>query len=150
MQQDAGSGMPQAVNLLVTLDKAQLLPICLKCQQPVDPCTKGTRLVGKQPPTFKCSQCCTKQVQLSQLFGSWPIPEFTTLSDHEQTKFWREGVSGKQNLKSSVEQILLKKQVDEEHAAIEGPFLPLTVWAQQGYDTDRIAAKAKMEMQRWR
>ena len=75
-------------------------PVCQKCGYKVDPCGSGVRLIGKQPPTFRCAKCCTKQVQLTQLFGSWPIAEFVHMSAEDQQTFWADNATGFENLKN--------------------------------------------------
>ncbi len=115
------------------LDRRPVLDTkCMKCRHPVDPCAKGTRMVGKRPPTWKCSRCNCMHSQLSQLFGMWPIAEFSVLSEGEQTKLWNEAGSGKENLKRAVQDILLKRQTDADFAEMAGPLLSLSVWSHQG------------------
>ena len=95
-------------------------PVCLTCGYKVDPCGQGVRLVGKQPPTFKCAKCSTKQVQLTQLFGSWPITEFVELSAEDQQAFWAGRTTGAENLKHG--RCLCKRFTETESAAREGQF----------------------------
>ena len=56
--------------------------------------------------------------------------------------FWREEPTDKEGLKRAVEKHLVRKMVESRIAKYEGPFLPLKVWAQQGYNEDDIKARA--------
>ena len=121
-------------------------PYCTKCGYHVDPCSKGVRVISKTPPTFKCQKCNSMQCTLHKLFGTWPLDEFKALGEETQQKFWREAGGSREGLKQSVEQLLVRKVVEKKFASEAGPFLPLSVWATQGYNTDDIAARASMEV----
>jgi len=77
-------------------------PRCTKCGYTVDPLEKGTKLISKQKPTWNCRRCNAHTVQLQQLFGSWPLPEFRELPEAEKTRFWQETAHTKDDLKNNL------------------------------------------------
>ena len=78
---------------------------CKRCRKLVDPIKKGVRLVKKtHPQEWQCPECNSKLVTLTNLFGSWPIEAYHSLSDLEKTSFWQQSSSGRQALKEAVEQ----------------------------------------------
>ena len=97
----------------------------------------------KTPPQFMCSVCNTKTTMLNRMFGTWPLPEFRDLQPDVQQSFWQSRANDKEALKRSVQDILVSRLVETELAKQEGPFLPLSVWASQGYNVQDIAARAK-------
>jgi hypothetical protein len=120
-------------------------PFCTKCGYVVDPVMKGVRLMKKSPPTFECSVCNSKSTMLHRMFGSWPMADFKELGLLEQQAFWRSSTSSKEGLKRSVEQHLLTRLVEVQCAKDAGPFLPLSVWSQQGYNVADIERRALFE-----
>lgn len=100
---------------------------------------------SKSPPTFRCAVCNCKQVGLTKLYGSWPIAGFRDLDEETQRQFWKEGGTDQASLKRSVEKFLIRRLVEASMARTAGPFLPLSVWANRGYNTEDIEQKAKKE-----
>ena len=125
---------------------ANVEPFCSKCGYTVDPLQRGVRLLTKTPQSFQCAKCNSKQVMLTQIFGTWPLADFKSLSDDVKQQFWRQTASDKTSLKKAVEHHLVNRLVETRLASEAGPFLPLLVWAQQGYDVMAIKLGAAMEM----
>lgn len=86
------------------------------------------------------------QCTLHKLFGTWPIDEFKALDEETQKKFWQEAGGNREGLKKTVENLLIRRVVETQFASEAGPFLPLSVWATQGYNTADIEARAPMEL----
>jgi len=105
---------------------------CTKCGFHVDPCAKGVRLMGKTPPTWRCAKCCTKQVMLHRMFGTWPLDDFKELDGDTQRAFWQSTGTDVVSLKKAVEHTLVRKLVEREIASEQGPFLPLAVGRTKG------------------
>jgi hypothetical protein len=82
---------------------------------------------------------------LNRMFGKWPIDGFRMLSPQQQRDFWASTTSSLASLKKMVEDTVVSKMIDEELSKLEGPFLPLSVWASQGYDTKLIEQTAAKE-----
>ena len=78
------------------------------------------------------------------MFGTWPIPEFKKLSEQTQLDFFKNSDSSVKHLKNSVEQLLVQQLIEKRTMSEQGPYLPLTVWAAKGYDTEAIESKAPM------
>ena len=98
------------------------------------------RVVSKTAnPTFRCGGCCVKLVQLTRGLGSWPPKSFAALPEATKQAFYSDmdgmnGFSACQMAKKFVE----AHQLREEFFAEGGEFLPLSVWAQRGFDAARI------------
>ena len=74
------------------LDVAPPLPsqhLCTHCRRPLDVSQKGHIITRKHPPTYKCAICNCRHVTLTRQFGTWPLEEFTYLSDEEQSLFYK-------------------------------------------------------------
>jgi len=121
-------------------------PCCSKCGFSVDPVAKGVRLLSKSAPSWLCGKCNSKQVQLTRMFGTWPLTEFQGIPADAQKTFWREPCGDGTSLKRAVEKHLVTNLVETKLASDSGPFLPLSVWSAKGYDIHDIEAKAKKEL----
>ena len=66
------------------------------------------------PPSTKKK---TKQVQLTQLFGSWPIAEFVQLTAEDQQTIWADNATGFENLKQRLQDLLLKRYTETDIAS---------------------------------
>ena len=108
-------------------------PYCHLCKAEVDPLSKGTRLLTKGAPHFRCGTCQCKCSTLSTMFGGWPIDHYRELSPIEQTNFWKQSTTGKENLKQMVEKLVIYKQIKQRWEQSAGDYLPLGVYAARGY-----------------
>ena len=98
------------------------------------------RLVSKtHGRSWRCSGCHVKTTQLYRRFGSWPTAEFEALDEHTRQSFMAslQGLDGPTAVAKAAE-LLESYRVDEEIFQDGGEFLPLSVWAQKGFDTSRI------------
>ena len=113
---------------------------CKRCKKPVDPIKKGVRLVKKtHPQEWQCPECNSKLVTLTNLFGSWPIEAYHSLSDLEKTSFWQQSSSGRQALKEAVEQKIVFKQIKQLVDSNVGKFLPMEAWVRKGWTPEAVA-----------
>ena len=114
------------------------MPTCSRCKVQVDVLKQRVQI--KSRSNMVCPSCNSKGVALSRAFGKWPPRSFANLSSDWQTKFWKDvaGVKGSEALKELVVQSITTKRVEEESCKFGGSFLPLSVYAQQGYDTAMI------------
>ena len=113
-------------------------PICQKCNCECDPLV--ARLTSKMAGTWVCKVCHCRQAQLSRMTGAFPNAEFKQLSAEEQAMFWKsiKPLADSANLRGHLVEILVKRRVDSLTSIITGSYLPLSVYKQQGYDTDQI------------
>ena len=63
--------------------------LCTHCRRPLDLSQKGNRFARKHQPTYNCAVCNSRHVTLCRQFGTWPLEEFTYLSDEEQSLFYK-------------------------------------------------------------
>ena len=91
------------------------------------------------PQEWQCPECNSKLVTLTNLFGSWPIEAYHSLSDLEKTSFWQQSSSGRQALKEAVEQKIVFKQIKQLVDSNVGKFLPMEAWVRKGWTPEAVA-----------
>ena len=118
-------------------------PICGKCGEVVD-VDDAYPIKGMR---FKCKVCNTRCTQLSNICGSWPSQEFKGLNELEQQMFYQQakGKSTKKELEAFIVDTYARKKISSKSVGKQGEFLPLSVWAQRGYDPERIRNFSKAE-----
>jgi hypothetical protein len=121
-------------------------PTCKKCNMMVDTVKSGTRLIRKTPPVWQCGSCSSKHVMLSRIFGTFPLPDFVALSDAEQTAFWKDTPGDVNGLKKAITETLTNSLVERTESVTKGKYLPLPVYAKQGFDTDLIEKDCNMKV----
>lgn len=101
------------------------------------------RLIGKTAgcKNYRCSVCRTKITQLWRDLGSWPPQQFVAESLEKKQAFMKSlhGLGGK-DAATKARQFLENKHTKERAYKHGGAFLPLSVWAKQGYDVENIEA----------
>jgi hypothetical protein len=122
-------------DLVGTLTSAR--PICQKCQVEVDP--YKAQIKSKGGMKYTCNICNAKCTAISRLFGRWPAEEFAELTQEELVEFWRKAKNaGTQQLRMLLVDSVVNRRVNKAEATVKGSYLPLSVYAQQGYDTELI------------
>lgn len=116
-------------------------PKCSKCHSVLDPLRAQISSKGGQ--RWKRAKCNTRHVQLIRIFGGWPSPEFRSLTESQQVAFWQEEVAGTKALERLVVDTLTNQRIERRSAAQEGQCLPLSVYAQQGYNVSDILNKCQ-------
>ena len=122
------------------------LPLCVRCKTPVDPCNEKVRVATKSPPAFYCPVCNSKATVAARLCGKWPIEEFKELSLAEQEDFWKSCGTTAWDIMKAIEKHLVRRIINQRVNALEGDFLPLSVWAKKGFDPAIIEAQCEKEM----
>ena len=118
-------------------------PVCSKCCNEVDPFRAQIRSKthSSAVPKWVCNTCNSRLASLSRSFGGWPVQEYTELSDEAQLEFWKSistpGVTIA-SMKSKLLERVVKQRTEKVKAEIAGSWLPLSVYAAQGYDTTLI------------
>ena len=105
------------------------------------------RVRGKMSKVFKCSTCNTKLVQLHNIFGQWPNDQFKNQSEEAKQEFMRNIADCKSASQVEVKanQMLERFEQHSEYYTEGGQFLPLSVWANQGFDVEAIERHSKPE-----
>ena len=80
---------------------------------------------------------------LSKAYKKWPVPIFNELSEDQQIAFWKSDSRTRQNVTNDLELSLTSVRVQKEKEIKGGKYLPLGVYAAQGYETDKIAKNCK-------
>ena len=122
---------------------AQAKPVCNKCLTEVEPFRAQIKGKTSAPSAMRwlCNSCNSKLASLSRSFGKWPIPEFLELTEEQQKSFWKDTCLPGVNLhkmKSMLLAQVVKSRADQVEATIQGSWLPIGVYASQGYDTALI------------
>ena len=96
-------------------------------------------MVSKRAGAWRCNTCNTKTVELYRAFGTWPTPEFKTMTESEQRAFFAKA-AGKSSKELAVfARDELEKYESHEDAYEEGgKFLPLGKWEKDGFDIEAI------------
>jgi hypothetical protein len=149
----SGKTMNSAANVAIPFTTAGVIepslplgtPTCKKCNMMVDTVKPGTRLIRKTPAVWQCGSCSSKHVMLTRIFGTFPLPDFVALSDAEQTAFWKETPADAHGLKKSITETLTNSLVERTESGTKGKYLPLTVYAKQGFDTSLIEKDCNMK-----
>ena len=124
----------------------EFAPLCQKCHYPCDPLR--AQIKGKGMTNWICRVCHCRQSQLQKHLGMWPTPEFAALEEDAQVAFFRSIVSGSKSgegnalsiykIRAKLVDLLVKKRIDQIEVEVGGQFLPLSVYARQGFDTADI------------
>ena len=129
--------MPGCMNSMLSSAR----PTCIKCWNELDPLR--AQLKSKCGGRFVCNSCNTKQTLLTRALGTWPTPEFKELGEAEQAEFWKRAATAKnqEQLKMTLIDTLVTRRVDRVTARVSGTYLPLSVYATQGFDTSLIVER---------
>ena len=99
----------------------------------------AVRVLSKREGSWRCCKCRCKITALYRGFGGWPSQGFTSLTDEEKQKFYKE-VQDKsaEEIVASAKKLLTKFESHVKFYAESGKHLPLSVWAAKGFNVDRI------------
>ena len=99
----------------------------------------AVRVLSKREGSWRCCKCRCKITALYRGFGGWPSQGFTSLTDEEKQKFYKE-VQDKsaEEIVASAKKLLTKFESHSKFYAESGKHLPLSVWAAKGFNVDRI------------
>ena len=119
---------------------------CNTCGTEVD-IESNVRVWGKRAQTYRCGVCATRIGQLRRDFGEWPTPQFNQITRAERETFYRHlhTLYGHEQVAAFAEEVLRKVEHHEDYYDEGGSFLPLSIWAVKGYDTDKIIENSKPE-----
>ena len=116
-------------------------PLCSRCGLVLDP----LRAYGKTPGTWKCNYCNSKAVTLNRMYGTWPIPQFSRLSEPAKKEFYQSARDrGTKDLQELLCDSIATMRIDEHGTAFKGEYLPLEVWGARGYDTAAVERTATL------
>jgi hypothetical protein len=117
---------------------------CMHCGDACD--ALKCRLRSKTKELWRCHRCCSKITMLHRGFGCWPTPEFSGLNDAEKSAFYKSAQElGYKEMMIKANSVITKHQSHEQFFERGGVFLPLSVWANKGYDPETIRTKSKPE-----
>ena len=112
---------------------------CGDCGNEVEAMDK-LRIRHKGKNVFRCPRCASKITQLSTEFDGWPTPEFSALDDESKKKFFNNirDITSRKDVVAQFHEYMKGFEEHSEWYEEGGEFLPLTVWAARGFDTERI------------
>ena len=114
--------------------------VCHDCKLPVDVMKKGTRQMGKQAQSWRCSSCNSKCTSLSSMFGGWPIEDFRELTSEQKTAFFQTSGTKGWELRKAVQSQIVMRRLKSRWTSCEGTFQPLSWYEKQGYDTSLFSS----------
>jgi len=116
---------------------------CGRCKQEVHP--HKAQLTGKCKGVWRCNKCNSRGVQLARL-PEWAgfANKLQDYSEDQKAAFWAATHdANKEQLKCLIEEQLIARNTEKKEAAKAGTYQPLSWYAAQGYDVDRIKALCK-------
>ena len=111
---------------------------CIYMQESQRECGKCSR-----QSTFNgdcCKGCTAKRTMGSKIFGRWPIDAFKQLNTDQQVAFWQSETSTREAMEASLAKVITDNRISKEEDMHKGKYLPLSVWAADGFDVDIIKA----------
>ena len=125
--------------------------VCAKCTRDYVGKTAAARKDGYKRELI-CQKCLSKRVIFTRMFGHWPIQSFKELSAENQVLVWQGG-NNKDALHHLLQKKIIEQKIDEEELKDEGSYLPLSVYANLGYQTDTLETtcpkKWDLELKDW-
>jgi hypothetical protein len=100
------------------------------------------RIMSKARQAWKCNGCHSKEHQLRRRFGQWPLEAFSGSSDEKRQAFMArlDGMNASA-LATECEKFVSSEE-HEEYYQDGGEFLPLSVWASRGFNTEAISTQS--------
>jgi hypothetical protein len=115
---------------------------CVKCKLQKDLSLFASSSQGATNASI-CKACNTKRSTLSQMFGHWPVDLFKALPSEQQIEFWRSQCKGKVQVQDALVKEVTDQRVEEVKKRTRGEYLPLSVYANMGYDCEKIKENCK-------
>ena len=118
--------------------------ICSYCNEKTD--MTRCRLISKGSGTFRCNKCNTTTTTLNRYLGARVAQTLQNIPPAEREQFFkfaRENNAGA--IKEKITFLMKRHETWEKRYQSGGSYLPLSVWATQGYDTQRIERLSRPE-----
>ena len=105
-------------------------------------CTKCNTLFDANGKKEKiCTGCNSKRSMCSRMFARWPPESFKKLSPEAQLDFWAGEARTNDQIMVDLVKHVTYDRVEREANMHVGKYLPLTAYAQMGFDPDEIKDK---------
>ena len=118
--------------------------VCSYCNEKTE--MTRCRLMSKAQPTFRCCKCCSTTPTLNRFLGAGVAQTLQKIPPAERAQFFkfaRENNAGA--IKEKITFLMKRHETWEKRYQSGGSYLPLSVWATQGYDTQRIERLSRPE-----
>lgn len=129
-----------------------LKPLCFKCGYEVDVWRAHIKNKSKDSPKYICRDCncistiLSKRLDLSQL-------EFSGMPKETAQEFWRNCAKKKDadsqfqysKIRATLMETCIQQRLSSSTVTVKEESLPLSVWAQRGFDTSVIESSAVKE-----
>ena len=129
-----------------------LKPLCFKCGYEVDVWRAHIKNKSKDSPKYICRDCncistiLSKRLDLSQL-------EFSGMPKETAQEFWRNCAKKKDadsqfqysKIRATLMETCIQQRLSSSTVTVKEESLPLSVWAQRGFDTSVIESSATKE-----
>ena len=116
---------------------------CSKCLSYV--AKAKVRCVNKTKQLYQCHVCGCRISQLNRAFGVWPTSDFKAISAEEKVAFMNAvaDCTDADQVKLVAQEFLRRYEKKARFYMHNGEFLPLSVWANRGFDATRIELTTK-------
>ena len=118
--------------------------VCSYCNEKTE--MTRCRLTSKTQATFKCNKCYSTTTTLNRFLGAGVAQTLQKIPPAEREQFFkfaRENNAGA--IKEKITFLMRRHETWEKRYQSGGSYLPLSVWATQGYDTQRIERLSRPE-----
>ena len=118
--------------------------VCNYCNEKTD--MTRCRLINKGQGTFRCGKCSSATTVLNRSLAAGAAHALQKIPPSEREKFFKfakENVAGA--IKEKIIFLMRRHETWEKRYQSGGNYLPLSVWATQGYDTQRIQRFSRPE-----
>ena len=117
------------------------MPLYFAALAAVKSITASHDATEKKQGVWRCNKCCVKITSLRRGFGQWPPPNWSDIPVATQLEFFQcsDGLSTKDLTKKADESFHVKDVLNQKFYTHGGDFLPLSVWATRGFNTQSIA-----------
>jgi len=133
----------------------QMSPLCVKCAWPTDPfnAVMRSKATASSHAKWICRPCNSVSTMIARSVCQQGNMNMKAWTEEQAMSFFSEArengfVDGRANwglIRGCLKKLLTKRKKEITTKAVDSAFLPLDVWANQGYDVQMISAYNKSE-----
>ena len=118
--------------------------VCSYCNEKTD--MTRCRLISKGWGTVRCGKCSSTTTTLNRFLGAGVAQTLQKIPPAEREQFFKYATENNARaIKEKISSLMRRHETWEKRYQSGGSYLPLSVWATQGYDTQRIERLSRPE-----